>query len=293
MTASNGTPFTTGDGRPIHAHGGGVLRVGDAYYWFGENRHDDHDGFRHISVYRSTDLGTWEFRNHVLSQSSHPELARANLERPKVIHHAATGRFVLWAHKENGRDYHEARAAVAVCDTVDGDYTWLGSFRPLGHMSRDLTTFVDDDGTGYLVSAARDNYDLHIYRLTDDYTDIAELIANPWPGGHREAPALFKRQGVYFMLTSGATGWRPNQQRYATSTSPTDGWTPMRDVGDPTAHDSQTAFVLPGPHRYLYLADRWAGAHGGLVNDSAYVWLPITFPTPDTMSLNWTDHPPL
>lgn len=36
----------------------------------------------------------------------------------------------MWMHKENGKDYNEARAAVAVSDTIDGNYTWLGSFRP-------------------------------------------------------------------------------------------------------------------------------------------------------------------
>ena len=162
------------------------------------------------------------------------------------MYNASTGKFVMWMHKENGADYSEARAAVAVSDTVDGNYTWQGSFRPLGqHMSRDITVFVDTDGTGYMISAARENYDLQIYRLTADYTGIAALVANPWHGGHREAPALFKRGGVYFMLTSGATGWNPNQQQYATATSIAGPWTAMTNVGDSTTYGSQTAYVLP------------------------------------------------
>ncbi|MER6628439.1 GDSL-type esterase/lipase family protein [Streptomyces sp. NPDC000987] len=112
-------------------------------------------------------------------------------------------------------------------------------------MSRDLTAFVDSDGTGYLVSAANENYDLHIYRLTADYTGVAGLVANPWPGGHREAPALFERNGVYFMLTSGATGWSPNQQQYATAPSPSGLWTAMTNVGDSTAYGSQTGGSAP------------------------------------------------
>ena len=40
------------------------------------------------------------------------------------MYNAATGKFVMWMHKENGTDYSEARAAVAVSDTVDGNYTW-------------------------------------------------------------------------------------------------------------------------------------------------------------------------
>ena len=289
---TNGTQFTDPSGNPVHAHGGGVLKVGSYYYWFGEHRNADNT-FRYVDAYRSTDLKNWEFRNHVLTEASAPELATANIERPKVMYNASTGRFVMWMHKENGTDYSEARAAVAVSDTVDGNYTWKGSFRPLGqHMSRDITVFTDTDGAGYMISAARENYDLQIYRLTADYTGIASLVANPWPGGHREAPALFKRGGVYFMLTSGATGWNPNQQQYATATSIAGPWSAMKNIGDSTAYGSQTAFVLPvqgtSGTSYLYLGDRWGNSFGGTVNDSRYVWLPLTFSNSTTMSMTWS-----
>ncbi|WP_298569779.1 RICIN domain-containing protein [Streptomyces luteogriseus] len=289
---TNGTQFTDPSGNPVHAHGGGVLKVGSYYYWFGEHRNADNT-FRYVDAYRSTDLKNWEFRNHVLTEASAPELATANIERPKVMYNASTGTFVMWMHKENGTDYSEARAAVAVSDTVDGNYTWKGSFRPLGqHMSRDITVFTDTDGAGYMISAARENYDLQIYRLTADYTGIASLVANPWPGGHREAPALFKRGGVYFMLTSGATGWNPNQQQYATATSIAGPWSAMKNIGDSTAYGSQTAFVLPvqgtSGTSYLYLGDRWGNSFGGTVNDSRYVWLPLTFSNSTTMSMTWS-----
>lgn len=292
QTVTNGTQFTDTSGNPVHAHGGGVLKVGSYYYWFGEHRNADNT-FRYVDAYRSTDLKNWEFRNHVLTQSTAPELATANIERPKVMYNAATGKFVMWMHKENGADYSEARAAVAVSDTVDGDYTWRGSFRPLGsHMSRDITVFVDTDGAGYMISAARENYDLHIYRLTADYTGIASLVANPWPGGHREAPALFKRGGVYFMLTSGATGWDPNQQQYATATDITGPWSAMKNVGDATTYGSQTAYVLPvqggSGTSYLYMGDRWGNSFRGTVNDSRYVWLPLTFSDSTTMAMSWS-----
>jgi hypothetical protein len=157
-------------------------------------------------------------------------------------------------------------------------------------MSRDITAFVDDDGTGYMISAANENFDLHIYRLTPDYTNVAALVANPWPGGHREAPALFKRNGVYFMLTSGATGWSPNQARYATATSIAGPWSAMQNTGDSATFGSQPAYVLPiqgsQTTSYLYLGDRWAGAWGGPVADSRYVWLPIQFPSSTSMSMS-------
>ncbi|MEV4799222.1 RICIN domain-containing protein [Nonomuraea sp. NPDC049421] len=290
LTITNGTQFRDTAGNVLHAHGGGVLRSGNYYYWFGENRNADNT-FRAVSVYRSTDLVTWEFRRDVLTRSSHSELNVANIERPKVIYNASTGRYVMWMHKENGRDYGEARAAVASSATVDGDYTYHGSFRPLGrHMSRDITLY-DDGGTAYMISAADENYDLHIYRLTSDYLNVAALVGNFWNDAHREAPAMFRRGSTYFLLTSGATGWNPNQAKYATASSVSGPWTGWTNVGDGTTYNSQPAYVLPvqggSTTSYLYMGDRWAGAWGGPVNDSQYVWLPITFPSATSMSLSW------
>ena len=288
VTITNRTQFRDTSGNVVHAHGGGIIKVGDYYYWFGESRNSDYT-FRAVTVYRSQDLRTWEFRNNALTQNSAAELNVANIERPKVIYNRSTGQFVMWMHKENGRDYGEARAAVATSSTVDGSYTYRGSFRPFNqHMSRDITAFVDDDGTGYMVSAANENYDLHVYRLTADYTNVAALVRS-WPGDHREAPALFKRNGVYFMLTSGATGWNPNQQKYSTATSITGSWSGWQNVGDSTAYGSQTTFVLPiqgsQTTSYLYLGDRWGPGFGGSYADSAYVWLPLTFPSNTSLSM--------
>jgi hypothetical protein len=288
ITFPVGSQITDTTGALVHAHGGGVIQVGSYYYWFGEDRNPD-DTFRYISVWRSTDLKSWEFRNHVLDQSSHPELQLANLERPKVIHNAATGQFVMWMHKENGLDYAEAKVAVAISSTVDGDYTYQGSFRPLGHESRDLTLFRDDDGTAYLISAANDNADLNLYRLTADYTGAQTLVRTLFPGARREAPALFKRGAVYFLLTSGQNGWLPTQQQYATTTCVSCVWSANANVGDSQTYGSQTAFVLTvqgaQATSHLYMGDRWAGSWGGPVEDSTFVWLPLQFPTATSMTM--------
>jgi hypothetical protein len=291
VTVASGVQFTDTSGAGVHAHGGGVVKVGSYYYWFGENRNADNT-FRYVSAYRSSDLKTWEFRNHVLTQASHPELAVANIERPKVVYNSSTGQFVMWMHKENGSNYSEARAAVATSSTVDGNYTYRGSFRPLSHMSRDITLFRDDDGTGYMISAANENADLHVYRLTADYLGVSTLVHRLWQGSWREAPAMFKRNGVYFLITSGATGWAPNQQKYATATSVAGTWSALANFADNTAYGSQTAYVLPvqgsQTTSYLYLGDRWAGAWSGQVNSSEYVWLPLSFPTNTSVTMNWS-----
>ena len=299
----NGVQWADTAGNPIQAHGGGILKVDGHYYWFGENRNPD-GTFYAVSAYRSHDLGRWELVNHVLRETSAAGLDPANVERPKVVFNAATGKYVMWMHWENGSDYGEARAAVASSDTVAGDYAFHGSFRPLvdsgvmdhgkpGYMSRDCTLFVDDDGTGYFISASNENYDLNLYQLTPDYLQIERLVAVLFEGGHREAPALFKRDGVYFLLTSGATGWSPNQAQYATSRSIGSGWSSMTNVADGNTYYSQSTYVLTiegeADTSFLYLGDRWAGAWSGRVNDSMYVWQPIAFPSATSMSMSWNN----
>jgi hypothetical protein len=306
LTIDNRRNWHDEDGNVIHAHGGGFLQEGDYYYWFGESR----QGGNKVACYRSRNLKQWEFRNHVLSTDSifRPVYYRtceeldpygtvdkgygsgAVIERPKVLYNEQSGKYVMWMHWENGRDYHDARCAVATCETIDGDYVYHGSFNPIGHMSRDCTLFRDDDGTAYFISAARDNADLLIYRLSDDYLSIDEHVKTLWPGQYREAPALFKRKGVYFLVTSACTGWYPNQGAYAYAASLTGRWSSLHDLGSPTTYDSQPAFVLPvqGKERttYLYIGDRWDPSY---YSESSYVFLPLEFPDDHSLRMDWHD----
>jgi hypothetical protein len=54
-------------GRHIQAHGGGIIKLGDTFYWFGEDRTRDNErGRRYVSCYSSKNLADWTFRNQVL-----------------------------------------------------------------------------------------------------------------------------------------------------------------------------------------------------------------------------------
>jgi Beta-xylosidase len=285
-TIVNGGNYTDTSGKIINAHGGGFLKVGKYYYWIGENRH----GNVLVSCYRSTDLINWEFRSDLITRQSNPELAEANIERPKVIYNEKTKKFVMWMHYEKYTDYSLARAAVAVSDDIEKPFTYQKSFRPFGNMSRDCTLFKDTDGSAYFLSAARENYDMMVYKLTDDYLDAKEHLLTLWPGGHREAPALVKRGEYYFLITSGCTGWAPNQAKYAYSKSIRGPWSDLTDIGNATTFDSQSTYILPVEGNettsYLYVGDRWDGRQ---YFNSKYIYLPLTFKGATTMELNWKD----
>jgi hypothetical protein len=299
----NGVQWADVAGDPIQAHGGGMIKVGAVYYWLGENRNSD-GTFYAVTAYRSQDLRRWERAGDLLTMNSDPDLNPANVERPKVVYNESTGKYVMWMHWENGEHYGEARAAVASSDTIDGEYTYHGSFRPYqdsgvidhdrpGYMSRDCTLFVDDDGKAYFLSASNENVDLNLYVLSDDYLSIESLVTVLFAGGRREAPAIFKRNDTYFLVTSGLSGWDPNQGQYATSASLTSGWSGLKNVGNGNTFYSQSTYVQAiegaGSTEYLYLGDRWAGAWGGPVNDSSYLWQPISFPNDTTMEMSWFD----
>ncbi|AEI39279.1 RICIN domain-containing protein [Paenibacillus mucilaginosus] len=290
VTVTNAIQFKAADGTAIHAHGGGMIKVGSYYYWYGENRNPN-GTFKAVSMYRSTDLKNWEFRSNILTSASAAELNISNIERPKLLYNQATGQYVLWMHKENGSDYGEARVAVASSPTVDGNYSYHGSFRPLGYDSRDMTVY-NDNGTAYLISATKVNADLNIYKLTPDFLGVESLVQTLWPGAYREAPALFKRGSVYFLVTSGATGWNPNQAKYATASSISGPWSALANFADSTTYGSQSAYVIPvegtQSTTYLYMGDRWAGAWSGPVIDSKYVWLPLRFPSNTTLAMDFS-----
>ena len=149
-------------------------------------------------------------------------------------------------------------------------------------MSRDITLY-NDNGTAYMISAADENYDLHIYRLTPDYLSVAPLVGNFWNDAHREAPGAV--QAGQHLLPADLGGDRlepePGQVRHRVEhLRPVDRAGPTSATR--TTFSSQPTYVLPiqgtSTTSYLYLGDRWAGAWGGPVNDSQYVWLPHHLP---------------
>lgn len=296
----NGVKWFDTDGNVLHAHGGHMLLKDGIYYWYGENRLDN----LYVSCYASRDLVHWEFRNHILTTDSPTESIRVrtdlklrnekggkvNLERPKVIYNEKTGKYVLWIHYENGIDYSCAAAAVATCDTPDGDFVYHGSFRPFGYMSRDCTLFQDDNGSAYFISASRDNADTNVYKLQEDYLNVSRLVNVLWPGEYREAAAVMKKDGKYYMMSSFCTGWAPNQGKYACADSMEGEWSMLREIGDETTYGSQPAFILPivGEREttYLYVGDRWGGG-GDAYYDSTYIFLPIECPETGKLVLSW------
>ncbi|MCX6922768.1 MAG: glycoside hydrolase family 43 protein, partial [Verrucomicrobia bacterium] len=149
---TNGRTFGPGEvwldtnGKPINAHGGGVLFQNGHYYWYGELKegrtyvpacNEMWGGTRvvagGVSCYSSTNLTDWKSEGVVLPSEprkpSHDLHCDKVIERPRVIYNRTTRQFVMWLHVDS-TDYKAARSGVAVSDTPTGSFTYLGSFRP-------------------------------------------------------------------------------------------------------------------------------------------------------------------
>ncbi len=152
-----------------------------------------------------------------------------------------------------------------------------------GQMARDMTLFVDDDGSAYHVYASEANGTLHISQLTGDFLKPAGRFARLFPGRFHEAPAMMKWQGRYFLITSGCTGWAPNAARLSAADSI---WGPWDELGNPcigsgeqitNTFDSQSTFILSVHGKagaFIFMADRWRPKNA---IDGRHVWLPIEF----------------
>jgi beta-xylosidase len=266
-------------GNHIQAHGAGILKKGDTYYLFGEDRSQGLDPAKHyVSCYSSTDLSHWTFRNRVLALGDPENLGVIALERPKVFYNQLTGKYVMYMHLDN-KGYRLARVGVATCDTVDGNYQFLKSFQPLGDQSRDIGQFVDDDGSAYLLFEDRP-HGLHIAKLSGDYLTV-EKDVHLFPksrGGDLEGGALVHYNGLYYVVGSQLSGWAPNANKYATAQNLEGPWSDFQDIAPPSVktYGSQSTMLLKvvgtKTTTVIFMGDLWKPSTQW---DSRYLWMPL------------------
>ncbi|HTJ13659.1 MAG TPA: TIM-barrel domain-containing protein [Dinghuibacter sp.] len=272
-----GKSWPDADGNHIQAHGGGILKVGDVYYWYGEQRSRGLDtAKRFVSCYRSGDLMHWTFLGNALTLDD-PERLGAYwvLERPKVYYNAPTKKYVMYFHLDD-RSYKLARVGIATSDRPEGPFAYVKSFRPLGHESRDIGQFIDDDGTAYLVFEDRP-FGFRIARLNAaDYLSIdKEMCLIP---EHMEGGAIVHYGGLYYAIGSALTGWNPNPNKYATATSLEGPWSAFHDIAPPESrtYGAQSTMMLKvagsRDTTVVFMGDIWKPRTQW---ESGYLWMPV------------------
>ena len=302
-------PRLDSDGNHIAAHSGGIIFMNGKYWWYGQTLQEEpqwkHGGATRIGVvmYSSPNLLAWKYEGVILPCQPSEDLdGPLRFERPKIIYNEKTGKFVMWCHYvarpgDHGVKAGTADAGVASCNTINGIYQWHGYHRPLrpDMTVKDCTLFKDKDATAYFIF---DSYPadrskercIHIARLSDDY--LKEVEVREIPGTERrEAPAMFKKDGYYFLITSGVSGWDPNAAKCHRATNI---WGPYEELGNfcvgeqrDITFNAQSAYVFElhdAPGCFVFMGDRWRQSN---MKQSTHIWLPLEFPTKNTVRMRY------
>ncbi|MEI6197239.1 MAG: family 43 glycosylhydrolase [Verrucomicrobiota bacterium] len=313
-------PWLDTSGNLINAHDGGILYAEGKYHWYGlalrpfpavSGVNGGQKTTVGVVMYGSTNFYDWDYEGVILACSTNPAsplCGPMRFERPKIIYNDTTKKYVLWCHYVGRPGDHviklgSGEAGVASCDTVNGQYTFHGYFRPLGTngIVRDSTLFKDDDGSAYFI------YDrdvrvpgpgfgrvLHIVKLSDDYLTWTSTFFKITNAAVREAPVMIKRGGFYFLINSGQTAWKFNRANYYRATNI---FGPYAELGDPcvgantdTTFNSQgtQAFAVEGKKDAVVLMCDRHNPDASMM-DSSYIFLPVNFPSPSTLQLQYLE----
>lgn len=270
----NGMPWFDDHGNIVNAHGACIVEEKGRYYLFGEWKSDESNAFPGFSCYSSDDLVNWKFERVVLTVQPDGILGPNRVgERVKVMKCPFTGEFVMFMHADD-MGYKDPYIGYATCKTINGEYQLQGPLLYQGKPVQrwDMGTFQDTDGKGYLL--------IHhgpIYRLSDDYQSIEMEVAHVKGSG--ESPAMFKKDGIYYMLYSNLTSWEKNDNFYFTAPKIEGPWTKQGlfcPEGTLT-YNSQSTFVFPLKRGNdtipMFMGDRWSYPHQA--SAATYVWMPM------------------
>lgn len=249
-------------------------------------------------------------------------------ERVKVLFNKQYNNYVLLFHCDGPPDdavvdwlkkgqgpytgfkYYRASIGFAVSDSPFGPFKvvnvqrmhWVpGYYDASKGMARDMTAYIDpDDGKAYAIYSSEENQRLYVSRLSENYTtwDVpqgqaiegVDFKARILESIAREAPIIFKYEGYYYLMTSGTTGWAPNEAKWHRATKL---YGPYEEMGNPCegpyaakTFKSQGAHFIeynPGKGSFIYFGDRW---DEGDLPHSKYVWLPVELYSNHTFKLH-------
>ncbi|WP_345894537.1 FN3 associated domain-containing protein [Paraprevotella xylaniphila] len=229
------------NGQYLKNRKGGIagMKIGNLYFSYRLERKkknvsgQEKDGWLLSESYSKTGKeGSWSTPREIVFYPG------VNFEGIGFRYNEKTGKVVLSAHYEDQGGYTAAKIFLAQITPKGG--IEVGTMeRPLGYDSRDQALFIDDDGTGYLLSATNMNSDINIYKLDETWTRPVALVNTICKGQHRETPSIIKKDGEYYFFSSKASGWYPSQAMYASAEKLDGVWTSLREIGNNSTFGAQ------------------------------------------------------
>ena len=302
QTIQNDVFWKDTGGNFIYSQGGGVLQVGDTFYWYGvkyngavtyaasPTKKNSDTGFAGVTCYSSKDLVNWKFEGIVLKPD---QAAGGWFGRIGVVYNAKTKKYVLAG--QGGSPSWQFGEYFATSSSPTGPFKFA-RVQPESEMTffvnnntGDQTLFQDDDGKAYVIASnvkGRTNLYVAPLRESDFLAIDGSKTVNIYKSraGGREGNAMFKQNGVYYFCSSDLHGWNTSQT-YCISATNILGPYSEEFVLEGTQHDfshvTQNGFfvMVKGSKDsfVVYAGDRWSDFAG---NGLGYnQWLPISFET--------------
>ena len=291
------------NGNAVDAHDGKIALFNGVYYLYGTAYDCGYQWqvagtpFCGFKSYSSTDLVHWTDRGFLFDGATGVWQTRCNgatygCFRPHVVFNAGTGRYVLWINVyDNSVGYRVFTSATPTgpfTETAVPTLAVNNNAPVAGVNNGDHDVFVDDDGTAYLeYTDWRSGGDIVVERLNATYLSGTGSYVRLHQTA-TEAPALFKRNGVYYTTYSdpncgycGGTG-----TSYRTASSPLGVWSAGTKLTTNSC-GGQPAFVSAIPTAngmtYLYASDLW---NQGAKNEALanFFWAPLSFTSSGAIS---------
>jgi hypothetical protein len=151
-----------------------------------------------VSLYSSPDLVTWT--NEGIAFTATGNLPpQSVLFAPKTVYNPNTKLWVMWFNYIT-RSFSNSYYGVATSTNPAGPFTVVNHDVSLVYQDNgDEGLFVDDDGQAYVIyTTLSKGHSISIERLTLDYLNSTKVSSGIFGDSFVEAPALFKRNGIYY-----------------------------------------------------------------------------------------------
>jgi beta-xylosidase len=216
------------------------------------------------------------------------------LSCPKVLLNPKTKKWVMWFNylPATAHGFSESFYAVAVSDTAQGPFQVVNdNVTTLAWSDTgDLNLFQDDNGDGYIIYTSHiEGYNpthlMSVEKLADDYLSSLGKQFNSGFFGQSvvEAPAMFKRNGVYYALFGSCCC---NCQEGSgvivyTSSSPLGPYQTKNYLGN-EGHAQQFNILKyqtseSEGYGYLWQGDKWQSSPDGIKGHDFTYWTPMHF----------------
>ncbi|WP_308556322.1 family 43 glycosylhydrolase [uncultured Lactobacillus sp.] len=267
-----GKEWSDTQGEPIQAHAGAIIKVGNTYYLYGENKEFTDTNTPiwtwGVRMYSSKDLYNWNDEgliiNPVLNDPNSSLFPEKCIDRPHIVKNSK-GKYICWL-KLTGSS---ACFVVLEANNIKGPYKIIrDNYRPFDIKVGDYDIVVDKNNNGWLF-VTQESAGVFTLKLNSDLTLAEQKVTKQYENLKgfmcREGIAVFEHNGKKYMFSSGMTNYVPNQGDCAVSEK----WNkPFKSIGDPyiddetlTSFNSQFSkvFHIPDTDKYIVLADRWLG----------------------------------